>query len=328
MQIGVFVLSAAVSLTASVLLVTRLERVGERLGFSEALLGLLAALAADGPEITAAVAAISGGHGTVGVSVTLGSNVFNLAALLGVGAIVAGSIRFRRRAVAIEGVVGIWIALVALAFVTGLVGPILGLLLALIVFVPYVALSAAASDVRSRLRLPRRWSVWLAVALAEEEHDLKTAIRPRRGDRRDALVAIVSLVVVIVASVVMEEAATDLGNQSGVPPIVVGGLVLAGVTSLPNAVAAVYLASRGRGAATLSTAFNSNAVNVVAGLLLPAAILGAGAPSSDRLIVVLCYVALTAITIALAIRGRGLDRRGGATILAGYLVFVGILVTR
>ena len=53
--------------------------------------------------------------------------------------------------------------------------------------------------------------------------------------------------------------------------------MLAAVTSLPNAVAAVYLAGRGRGAATLSTALNSNALNVIAGLLLPAAIIGAWA---------------------------------------------------
>jgi hypothetical protein len=35
--------------------------------------------------------------------------------------------------------------------------------------------------------------------------------------------------------------------------------------SLPNAVAAVYLASRGRGAATLSEAFNGNAINILVG---------------------------------------------------------------
>ena len=52
-----FVLAAAVSLAASWLLVTSLERVGARLGLTEALLGLLAALAADAPEITAAVTA-------------------------------------------------------------------------------------------------------------------------------------------------------------------------------------------------------------------------------------------------------------------------------
>ena len=55
----------------------------------------------------------------------------------------------------------------------------------------------------------------------------------------------------------MERAASALGTRFAVPEIVVGGLVLAAVTSLPNAVAAVYLAARGRGAATLSIAATS-----------------------------------------------------------------------
>jgi hypothetical protein len=52
----------------------------------------------------------------------------------------------------------------------------------------------------------------------------------------------------------------------GVAEIVIGGFVLALVTSLPNAVAAVYQAPRGRGAAALSTALKSNSINVTAGL--------------------------------------------------------------
>ena len=54
-----FALGAVVSLGTSWVLVSRLERVGERLGLSEALLGLLAALAADAPEITASVTALA-----------------------------------------------------------------------------------------------------------------------------------------------------------------------------------------------------------------------------------------------------------------------------
>ena len=63
----------------------------------------------------------------------------------------------------------------------------------------------------------------------------------------------------------MERAATQLGASTASGSIVVGGLVLAAVTSLPNAVAAAYLAGRGRGAAVLSTSLNSNAFNVIAG---------------------------------------------------------------
>jgi cation:H+ antiporter len=327
-QEGIFALGAALSLAASVLLVSRLERVGERLGLSEALLGLLAALAADGPEITSSVAAIAGGHGTVGIGVTLGSNVFNLAALLGLSALIAGRIGFHRRAVILEGAVGLWIALLSLAVLAGIMGPAIGLCLALVAFVPYVAYSAEHPAARARLRLPGRWASWLARALAEEESELAVAIRPRRGDRVDAAVALGAVLVVVASSVAMEQAATRLGAEAGVAAIAVGGLILAGVTSLPNAVAAVYLAFHGRGAATLSEAFNSNALNVIVGLLVPGTILGLRDTSGDAVFVALAYVALMAWAIGLALRGRGLDRRAGAMIIAGYLVFAGVLATR
>ena len=328
MQLGIFALSVLVSLAASAVLVVRLERVGERLGLSEAMLGLLAALAADGPNITASVAAIAGGHTTVGIGVALGSNVFILAALLGLSTLVVGRIGFHRRTVLLEGGMGLWIALLALAVVAGLAAPVVGLVLVLLAFVPYVAYSAEHPAVRAQLHLPGRWSDWLARALAEEEAELAVAIRPRRGDHRDAGVALVAVIVVVAASAVMEQAATTLGADAGLPAIVVGGLVLAAVTSLPNAVAAIYLASRGRGAATLSTAFNSNAFNVIVGLLIPVALLGLARPSGDALFVALSYLALTGVSVALALRGRGLDRRAGSVIIVSYLVFAGVLATR
>ena len=47
----VFIVGVVTSLAASAVLVTRLERLGERLGAPEAMLGLATALAADSPEI-------------------------------------------------------------------------------------------------------------------------------------------------------------------------------------------------------------------------------------------------------------------------------------
>jgi Ca2+/Na+ antiporter len=96
----------------------------------------------------------------------------------------------------------------------------------------------------------------------------------------------------------------------------VGGLVLAAVTSLPNLVAAIHLVSHGRGQATLSEAFNSNAINVLVGLLLPASLAGLTAFVGAELLVVWAYLALTAPAVALAWAGRGLARRSGAAIVA------------
>ena len=115
-----------------------------------------------------------------------------------------------------------------------------------------------------------------------------------------------------------------MGRRYAVADIITGGLVLAVVTSLPNAVSAVYLARRGRGAAVLSTALNSNAINVVGGLLIPASLAGLGPASGQGTLVAAWYAGLT--LFALAYRTRGLGRAAGTAIIAGYLAFVTALV--
>ncbi len=130
----------------------------------------------------------------------------------------------------------------------------------------------------------------------------------------------------VVASVTMERAASLLGTRFAVPEIITGGVVLAAVTSLPNAVAAVYLAARGRGAAMLSTTLNSNALNVTAGLLIPATITGLGAPSPGSVLIAVWYLVLTLASLAFAYRYSGVSRAVGALIIGAYLVFLGSLL--
>jgi len=317
---AVFVAAAALSLGASAVLVVRLERVGARLGLSEALLGLVAALAADTPEVTSAVTALAHGQHDVGTGVVLGSNVFNLAALIGLGAVIAGGIRLHRRVVLFEGTVALWMAALAIAAVTGLITPVAALVLALAVLAPYVYVSAVPASGRSVLPLPPRLRSWLAGAVAEEEQELADAIDTGRGGPRDVAIAVLALAVVVAASAVMERTASTLGARWAVPGVITGGIVLAAVTSMPNAVAAVFLARRGRAAATLSEAFNSNTLNVLAGLLIPAVII-ASPGLGGALQVAVWYGVLTVATIALTLAGRGINRRSGALIIAAYLVF-------
>src|SRR5437870_12999380 len=92
----VFLGGLVVTVSSSLVLARELDRIGERLGFSEALLGLVTALGADGPEISSAVAALVSGHKDTGVGVVVGSNVFNIAALLGLAAVSAGNVRINR----------------------------------------------------------------------------------------------------------------------------------------------------------------------------------------------------------------------------------------
>jgi cation:H+ antiporter len=324
--IVLFLVGTAVSLGSSWILVSRLERLGERAGMSEALLGMVAALAADAPEITAAVTALAHGQAAVGAGVVVGSNVFNLAALLGLGAVVAGRIGLHRKVIWLSGTVAVWVALVCMLAVLGLCSAIAGLLLVAVVLVPYLVVLGLSPRRLAGLPLPAAWTRWLGAAVHEEELEIDEAVAPRRGTWRDGVVAGLMLLVVVGASTLMESAGTTLGTRFGLADIITGGLVLAVVTSLPNAVAAVYLASRGRGAAVLSTALNSNALNIAVGLLLPAAITGLGPRTDQGTLVAAWYAGLTVLALTFAYRDKGLSRLPGAVIIGGYLVFVAALI--
>ncbi len=322
---AVFVFGAALSLAASWLLVSRLERVGQRHNLSDALIGLLAALAGDGPEITSAVTALAHHEHEIGAGVVLGSNVFNLAALLGLGAVIAGLITLRRRVIVLSGAVALAVAADCVAAVAGGLSPPWALAMALALVVPYGLVLAQRPERLAQGRGAPRLRAALARAVADEALEAKAALVPTGRTRHDLAVALGALGVVIVASSAMERAAAALGQRWSLPGILVGGVVLAGVTSIPNAVAAVYLALRRRGAAVLSTALNSNTVNAVAGLLIPGVVAGVTRAGAARY-VAWWYLALTLVGLAFCALAPGLSRARGAAIIAMYTAFVTSLV--
>jgi cation:H+ antiporter len=325
--VPVFFASAVVSLLASDQLVKALERLGTDVDAPQVLLGLVAALAADGPELTSAVSALLSGQHALGLGVLFGSNVFNIAALLGLGPFLADRARFHRRVVVLEGSAAVGVAVASLLLVTGALGPVPVLVLTLAVFVPYVVIAAVPTE---RLPLPGGWERWLTEALREEVEETKDAYLPlwRAKTGVAAVTAGVAILVVIGASALLEHSASVGGTALGVPEVVLGGVILAGVTSLPNAVAAVHLARVGKGTATLSVAMNSNTINIVGGLALPAVIggfalahLGGGTVFAGA-----SYLAMTTLVIMLAYRGGGLGRGAGGLLVGAYAAFLAALV--
>ena len=152
-----------------------------------------------------------------------------------------------RRVIVMEGVVALWVAAVCVAAIVGLLSPVVSLVVVLGVLVPYLVVLGVHRDRLRRLGLPARWVSWLSEAIVEEELELEVAIHPQRSRAGDGILAAAAVLVVVGASLAMEQSAAKFGARHAIPEIVVGGLILAGVTSLPNAVAAVYLARRGRG---------------------------------------------------------------------------------
>ena len=171
--VPLFVGSLVVTLAAARLFAQRLDRLGTRFGFPEALIGLLTALAADGPEIsTALVALFKGAHG-VSVGVLVGSNVFNLAAMIGLSAMVVGSVRVPRDVLGLEGAVSVIATMIAAGVLLGWLPALVAVILVVIVLVPYLVMLTRQPDPRQDDRrtawsgnrlVPRRPSVRVGVA--------------------------------------------------------------------------------------------------------------------------------------------------------------------
>ena len=311
-----------VTVSASIVLARELDRIGERLGFSEALLGIVTALGADGPEISSAVAAIVSGHNDTGVGVVVGSNVFNIAALLGLSAVIAGRVRIHRHGLVLNGVVAILVAVFGALLVVRWLPSWAALVLVLLVVVPYVVVSSLHT--RRLERLP----ALLREAVQEEQRDARRDDYAGPGGVYDVFVVVPALAGVIGGATAMVYAAQSFGTRWNVSDVIVGTLVLAALTGIPNVLAAIRLALHGRGAACVSESLNSNNANILVGLCIPALILGIGAPSGLERFSAAAMVGMTVLAAALAYSGGGLTRREGAGIIALYVAFAVVIAMR
>ena len=312
----VFLGSLAVTLGAAAFFARRLDRVGLRLGLPETLLGLLTALAADAPEVSSAIAAVVKGEHSVGVGVIIGSNVFNIAAMIGLSAVLCGRIRISREALAVEGLVGVAATVVAGALILELIGAWLALLLLAAVLVPYLVLLSLGPA-----RAPRS-----LVRFFGERHRPDHVLVHGEAVLVPALMLLPALAIIVVGSTGMVESALNLAHRWSVPDVIVGILVLAILTSIPNAFTAARLAFQRRGAAVVSETLNSNTTNLVFGLTVPALFVSLGSTAALTVFDLGWLLLMTLVTIALFARRGGVTRSGGVAILLLYLVFVAVQI--
>jgi len=301
-----FVLSVVAMLAAAALFADRLDHIGPRVGLPEALTGLVTALAADGPEISSALIALAQGEKRVSLGVVLGSNVFNLAAMIGVSAVVAGAVRLGRRALAIEGAVALLVTLFGAGVITGALSPWVAMVCLMATLVPYLLLigrrEAHAGPPMVRVAAsPDDPALWKPIGLAA-----------------------VAVVLIVLGSLGMVNSAVSIADRWGIPAAIVGTLVLATLTSLPNAFTAIRLGVNHRGAALVSETLNSNTINLAVGVVLPALFLSLGGVSGLVGFDLVWLFAMTSFTLLLLARPRGAGRVGGAALISMYLVFVAV----
>lgn len=354
--------SLAVTLAAARTFARRLDALGVALGMPEALLGLLTALAADGPEISSALAALAKGEHGVGIGVVIGSNAFNLAAMIGLSALLSGAVVLRRSALAIEGSVGVAATLLAAGVLLEWISPVLGALLFAGVGVPYLvilvrsrphtsheqfdrALDSASRSRHAGAHAARAADVELTDAHAAHAANIEftgahatdaglsgdapanPALAGGRSHARTVLWMAGDIALIVAGSFGMVVAASSLGGRLSVSGALVGVLVLGPLTSIPNAVTGVRLGLARRGAALVSETLNSNTINLAAGIMIPALLITVSATSRTGHLELAWLLGMTLVCLLALARTRGAGRGAGALLVALYAGFVVIQLT-
>ena len=322
--VPLFLGSLAVTLLAARLFARRLDRLGMRFGLPEALIGLLTALAADGPEISSALAALIKGDRSVGVGVLVGSNAFNLAAMIGLSGLLAGGVCLSRTVLALEGLIGAAITLIAAAILLGWLSAPIAAILAGCLLVPYLVAVTAGMHRFTAARPARHPARRMARSLGQRSP--REVGQPPSSDPTHHLLAlaVADIALIILGSVGMVQAALTLGGRWHVSRAVLGVLILAPLTSVPNAITGVRLGLAGRGAALVGETFNSNTINLGGGVIGPALFTSVAVTTTAAKIQLGWLIAMTLACLAMLARRGGVRRGGAAALVAMYAGFAAL----
>ena len=325
--VALFAVALVVTLAAAATFARRLDRLGAKYGLPEVWIGLLTALAADGPEVSSALVALIKGAHDASVGVIVGSNMFNLAAMIGASAVIAGGVQVARRTLVLDGAVALAITAIVIGLLLGWLPAVPAVLLVACFFGPYLLLVLGGHELANRLGLRRLGALAKDRASAEDEAEARSHLTHEFVTHHQIALMAVDVALIVAGSLGMVQAALTLGDRWGIAPGVVGALILGPMTSVPNALTGIRLGRARRGAALVTEAMNSNTINLVAGVALPSLFVTLAARSAkDKLDLALLMVAMVA-TVALLAPRKGLGRAGAGLIVILYVAFVAVTLS-
>ena len=279
----VFVVSLLLAVGASAWFTRRLETISDLFDLSPGLLSLLGALGANIPNYVASFVAVASGQYVVGLGIILGSNIYNMAIILGISTFASkarqGIVLTRTAAQDVRVVAAYTLAimlttLLAVGLLSWRAG---GATLPLSIPVTVVLLATNLLSLglfcmlafHSLQRVPHRHSVTETPTALIDEADYLPPGKRRMAATRSLGEAVLALVLALGGVIVMVQTGQAFAVDIHLSQAILGLVVLAVATSLPNTVVAFTLARTNRASACMEEVLSSNSINASLGIALP-----------------------------------------------------------
>ncbi|MEJ2218489.1 MAG: calcium/sodium antiporter [Gemmatimonadota bacterium] len=293
-------------------------RLARSWGVSTLVVGLtVVSFGSSAPELLVGVVASVQGASDVVLGNVVGSNILNIALILGIASLLRPmkvELRLLSREIPLMVAVSILLAAIAL---NGVVSRVDALAL-LAGFVTYLWAMTRAASSESPL-----------VATEFEEFQAVASLSPTQDKHwRDAVVMLGGILALVVGARLLVESAVFFARLLNVSNVVVGLTIVALGTSLPELATSIVAALRDESNIALGNAIGSNIFNIlcilgVSGLIRPIEV----APELMQFEIP-AMVGVAIVLLPLAWHRHRLSRRSGALLLLMYIVFTWVLVLR
>jgi cation:H+ antiporter len=280
------------------------------LGVAPILIGLtIVAIATSAPEILVSVVASFRGEPGLAVGNALGSNIVNIGLVLGTVAFIRpiqlSSQTLRREMPALLAVTLLGVSLFLDSYLSRLDGLIL---LAALVFVMFwlikLGLRSSADDTMS----------------VEYEADIPRDVSTKRA----VSWFVVGLVVLLAGAELMVSGAIDIARFFGMSEVVIGIVMVAFATSVPELAVSLVSAHKGEYGLAIGNIVGSNFFNILAVLGAAAFIAPAALPPSVLSLHLFVMVAFTLVLFVMTYEYKGtgtITRIEGAALLIAYIAY-------
>ncbi|MEQ9097146.1 MAG: calcium/sodium antiporter [Phycisphaerales bacterium] len=307
------VLSLGLLTMGAEMLVRSSAGLARRIGISPFVIGaIIVGFGTSTPELSASTVAALRGASDIAVGNVVGSNIFNVAVVLGVAAVIRPiktdprAIRFDL-AVAIAVSVIPWLSMLAGGELPRWMGGLM--LLGLAAFVVRSFRHGKVDDAETKL----------GEAMAEE-------VEPGRSLVLGIIGSIAGLVLLVGGAKMLVDASVEIARAAGLSELVIGLTIVAVGTSLPELVTSVVAALKGHAELALGNVLGSNIFNLlgilgVATIITPQGI----APQTLWLDTPLMLGLVLALAV-FASTGKRISRGEGAVLVCLWVVYVGVLL--
>lgn len=286
------------------LFVDNLVDLGSSFGISEVILGVTAsAIGTSLPEFGSALIASLSGSTDIGVGCVIGSNIWNIAGILGISAVVAGVIETNT-----DGLKRDFSATI----LTGLV---------LLFFMFFGSIGKVAAVIMVVVHL-----VYLMRLINAQKAYSKDSSNERMKEPLDVKkigLTVLGFTGLVIGCRILVYTGVELADIAGIPVMIMGLFTLAIGTSIPELVVTLSSAVKGLHELSIGTVLGSNTFNILIGIGVPAMINPVPVEplslSFDAPVMI-----LVSVLLVLLIRqgGMKLRRSGGIILLAVYISYI------